>query len=72
MSKLKKSSPNQTEAEPSIVSQVPSDKMDDFLQGLIDLAIKKKAAAQSSTPVPTTEHPGEPSEIPDPPPYRKE
>ena len=37
MSKLKKHSPHQSEAEPSIISQVPKDKMGDFIQGLMDL-----------------------------------
>ena len=42
MTKSKKHSPQQTEME-SVLEQVPSDKMDDFVQGLVDLMEKKKA-----------------------------
>ena len=42
MTKSKKHSPMQTEME-SVLEQVPSDKMDDFVQGLVDLMEKKKA-----------------------------
>jgi len=41
--KLKKHSGTQTESEQSMVSQVPEDKMDLFVQMLQDLTAKKKA-----------------------------
>ena len=43
MEKLKKHSGTQTESEQSMVSQVPEDKMDLFVQMLQDLTAKKKA-----------------------------
>ena len=41
---VKKHSPHQTETEPSIVSQVPKDLQAEFLQGLVDLAQKRKGS----------------------------
>jgi len=35
--KLKKHSPTQTETEQSVVDQIPDNKMDDFIQGLVQL-----------------------------------
>ena len=47
MSKFKKHSPMQTETEPSIISQVPTVAMKDFIEGMVAMAQAKRA--QGST-----------------------
>ena len=49
MSKSKKHSPKQSEVG-SIVEQVPQDKMDKLIDGLIELAQKKEARSKESNP----------------------
>ena len=45
--KTKKHSPTQTETEQSVVEQIPDNKMDDFIKGLVQLAQSRKEAKEA-------------------------